>query len=40
MEAFAQAVRLASEEYLADPAGTPLIPNWNRVLAAVDKDSL
>jgi glucosyl-3-phosphoglycerate synthase len=35
VEAFAHAVRLASEEYLGDPVGTPLIPNWNRVLAAL-----
>lgn len=35
VEAFARAVRLASDEYLADPVGMPLIPNWNRVLAAI-----
>jgi len=35
VEAFAHAVRLASDEYLADPVGMPLIPNWNRVLAAI-----
>lgn len=35
VEAFARAVRIASEEYLADPVGLPLIPNWNRVLAAI-----
>ncbi|MBI4611065.1 MAG: glycosyl transferase [Candidatus Rokubacteria bacterium] len=35
VEAFARAVRLASDEYLADPVGLPLIPNWNRVLAAM-----
>jgi glucosyl-3-phosphoglycerate synthase len=35
VEAFAQAVRLASDEYLADPVGMPLIPTWNRVLAAI-----
>ncbi|MBI4562478.1 MAG: glycosyl transferase, partial [Candidatus Rokubacteria bacterium] len=35
VEAFARAVRLASDEYLADPVGLPLIPNWNRVLAAI-----
>jgi len=34
VEAFARAVRHASDEYLADPVGTSLIPNWNRVLAA------
>jgi glucosyl-3-phosphoglycerate synthase len=35
VEAFARAVGLASEEYLADPVGLPLIPDWNRVLAAI-----
>ena len=35
MEAFARAVRLASEEYLADPVGMALIPNWNRVVHAI-----
>jgi len=35
VEAFARAVGLASEEYLADPVGMPLIPDWNRVLAAI-----
>jgi hypothetical protein len=34
-------VRLASDEYLADPVGGPVIPSWNRVLAAtaVEKDN-
>jgi glucosyl-3-phosphoglycerate synthase len=35
VEAFARAVGLASEEYLADPVGLPLIPDWNRVVAAI-----
>ena len=35
VEAFAQAIRIACEEYLADPAGLPLIPNWNRVVSAL-----
>lgn len=35
VEAFARAVRLASDEYLDDPVGGPVIPSWNRVLAAV-----
>lgn len=35
VEAFARAARLASDEYLADPVGLPLIPNWNRALAAI-----
>ncbi len=32
--AFARSLREASEEFLADPLGLPLIPNWNRVVAA------
>lgn len=32
---FAQALKLASEEFFADPLGAPLIPNWNRVTAAL-----
>lgn len=35
VEAFAQAIRLASEEFLVDPLNVPLIPNWNRVLSAI-----
>jgi glucosyl-3-phosphoglycerate synthase len=35
VEAFARAVRLASDAYLVDPVGQPLIPSWNRVLAAL-----
>ena len=27
--------RLATESFRADPLGVPLIPNWNRVVAAV-----
>jgi glucosyl-3-phosphoglycerate synthase len=33
--AFARGLRLAAESYMADPLGAPLIPNWNRVVAAV-----
>ena len=33
--AFAKSLRLAADEYLSDPLGLPLIPNWNRVIAAV-----
>ncbi|MBL8291900.1 MAG: hypothetical protein JNN08_08685 [Bryobacterales bacterium] len=32
---FAQSLRMAAQEYLEDPLGLPLIPNWNRVLAAM-----
>jgi glucosyl-3-phosphoglycerate synthase len=35
VHAFAHGLRLAAESYLADPLGAPLIPNWNRVVAAV-----
>lgn len=35
VEAFAKALRLASEAYLEDPLGQPLIPNWNRITAAL-----
>jgi glucosyl-3-phosphoglycerate synthase len=33
--AFARALRKAAVEFIEDPTGLPLIPNWNRVLAAV-----
>ncbi len=33
--AFARSLRQAAEEFIQDPLGLPLIPNWNRVLAAV-----
>jgi len=32
---FAEAIRKASEQFLADPLGAPLIPNWNRVVSAI-----
>jgi glucosyl-3-phosphoglycerate synthase len=35
VHAFARGIRLASESFLADPLGAPLIPNWNRVVAAI-----
>lgn len=35
VESFARALRLASEAYLEDPLGQPLIPNWNRITAAL-----
>jgi len=35
VETFARALKLASEEFFADPLGAPLIPNWNRVTAAL-----
>ena len=33
--AFAKSLRGAAAEFVEDPAGLPLIPNWNRVLAAI-----
>ena len=35
VEAFARAVQIASKQFLDDPLGAPLIPNWNRVIAAM-----
>lgn len=35
VDAFARGLRLAAESFLADPLGQPLIPNWNRVVAAI-----
>ncbi|MBI4166572.1 MAG: glycosyl transferase [Acidobacteria bacterium] len=35
VHAFARGLRLAAQSFLADPLGAPLIPNWNRVVAAI-----
>jgi len=32
---FAKSLRQAADEFTEDPLGLPLIPNWNRVIAAV-----
>jgi glucosyl-3-phosphoglycerate synthase len=32
---FAESLKRAASEFLGDPRGLPLIPNWNRVLAAI-----
>jgi glucosyl-3-phosphoglycerate synthase len=32
---FARSLRQAAADFIEDPLGLPLIPNWNRVLAAV-----
>jgi glucosyl-3-phosphoglycerate synthase len=32
---FAKSLGQAAEEFLEDPLGAPLIPNWNRVLSAI-----
>src|SRR5215510_628645 len=35
VELFARGVRMAGEMFLEDPFGIALIPNWNRVAAAL-----
>jgi glucosyl-3-phosphoglycerate synthase len=35
VETFAQALKLAGEQFFADPLASPLIPNWARVSAAL-----
>jgi glucosyl-3-phosphoglycerate synthase len=35
VETFAQAIKHAAAEFFADPLGTPLIPNWNRISSAL-----
>ncbi len=35
VEAFIKAIRIASDRYLDDPLGHPLIPSWNRVTSAI-----
>jgi glucosyl-3-phosphoglycerate synthase len=35
VETFAHALKIAAEEFFADPLGSPLIPNWNRITAAL-----
>lgn len=35
VETFVQSIRLAAESFMEDPLGVPLIPNWNRVVAAL-----
>ncbi|MFQ5926745.1 MAG: glycosyl transferase [Terriglobia bacterium] len=35
VEAFVQAIGLAAEDFLRDPLGAPLIPNWNRITSAL-----
>jgi glucosyl-3-phosphoglycerate synthase len=32
---FARSLRQAATEFMEDPLGLPLIPNWNRVVAAI-----
>jgi glucosyl-3-phosphoglycerate synthase len=35
VQVFGAALRLAIEDFLADPSGPPLVPNWSRVWAGV-----
>ncbi len=35
VHAFARGLRMAAESFLIDPLGQPLIPNWNRIVAAM-----
>lgn len=35
VEAFTNAIRIASQEFLGNPLYSPLIPNWNRVTSAI-----
>jgi glucosyl-3-phosphoglycerate synthase len=35
VETFARALKLAMDEFFADPLGAPLIPNWNRITSAL-----
>ena len=35
VEAFTHAIKAASEDFLLDPLGIPLITNWNRVTSAI-----
>lgn len=35
VEAFAKGISVAAQAYLENPIGAPLIPNWNRVAAAI-----
>lgn len=35
VEAFAKGVQIAAKNFMTDPIGAPLIPNWNRVTSAI-----
>ncbi len=35
VEAFTNGIKLAGEQFLENPIGTPLIPNWSRVTSAI-----
>ena len=32
---FARGLKIAGEQYLENPTGAPLIPNWNRITSAI-----
>ena len=34
MATFVRGIRAAAKAFLEDPLGSPLIPNWNRILFA------
>ena len=35
MEAFTRAIAMAAQAFVENPMGNPLIPNWDRVSAAI-----
>jgi glucosyl-3-phosphoglycerate synthase len=35
VEAFTKGIKIAGEQFLENPIGTPLIPNWSRVTSAI-----
>jgi len=35
VDTFAKSIEVAAKTVIEDPLGTPLIPNWNRVMSAI-----
>ena len=35
VEAFTNGIKIAGDQFIEDPSGTPLIPNWSRVTSAI-----
>jgi glucosyl-3-phosphoglycerate synthase len=35
VEAFSHGIGIAAEDFLREPLGAPLIPNWNRITSAL-----
>ncbi len=35
VEAFTKGLKIAGDQFLEDPSGSPLIPNWSRVISAI-----